>query len=174
MILILLLLLSTSDYNRSEWKHWIDKDKDCQDTRQEVLIEESVIPVTFDQDSCKVVSGLWVCYYTGSIITDPKYLQIDHVVPLKNAYVSGGWKWDSARKRKYANYMEDTDHLVAVVSRANQSKGSRSPDLWKPNNKKYWCEYAINWIVIKLLWELDTTEEEDTALKEMLRTCGGD
>ena len=47
-------------YNRSNWKHWIDVDKDCQNTRDEVLIRDSIIPVKFKtRKKCKVKSGLW-------------------------------------------------------------------------------------------------------------------
>lgn len=31
--------------------------------------------------NCKIVSGEWVSYITGKIITDPKEIQIDHILP---------------------------------------------------------------------------------------------
>jgi len=159
-------------YDRAEWNHWIDSDKDCQNTRHEVLQVESLVPVTFKDDSqCPVESGEWYDAYTGGTITDASKLDIDHMVPLNNAHISGGWAWDKITKSKYANYMEDAGHLIAVSASANRQKGARSPDQWKPSNQNYWCNYATDWVAIKNSWQLDFTKSESDAIEEMLNTC---
>ena len=81
----------------------MDIDGDCQNTRHEVLIAESVIPVVLDERGCKVISGQWHDPFTGNTYTDPSDLDIDHMVPLKEAHVSGGYAWSSARREQYAN-----------------------------------------------------------------------
>ena len=75
----------TDTYNRTQYAgDWIDVDNDCQNMCDEVLLEESLIPVTFETAKhCKVVSGHWFDPYTGKILTDPGKLDIDHVVSLK-------------------------------------------------------------------------------------------
>ena len=159
-------------YDRAEWNHWIDSDKDCQNTRHEVLQVESLVPVTFKSDNqCQVESGEWYDAYTGETITDASKLDIDHMVPLNNAHISGGWAWDKVTKSKYANYMEDAGHLIAVSASANRQKGARSPDQWKPSNQNYWCNYATDWVAIKNSWQLDFTKSESDAIEEMLNTC---
>ena len=70
-----------------------------------------------------------------------------------------------------ANYLEDPDHLIAVSSRANRSKGARGPEGWKPFDETYWCRYAVDWAEIKAEWELTMTEPEANAVVEMLGTC---
>ncbi len=159
-------------YDRSEWKHWIDEDDDCQNTRQEALLAESAIAVEFrDSRRCEVATGRWTDPYTGSASTNPGDLDIDHMVPLANAHRSGGYAWDEERKSKYANHLAYDAHLIAVTASANRSKGSKGPDEWKPPNRGYWCQYALDWITIKREWELTATEDEADALSEMLDTC---
>lgn len=160
------------NYDRDDWRHWIDADGDCQDTRQEVLIEESLEPVVFETpQQCRVLSGRWIDLYTGIEVTDPRQLDIDHLVALGNAHISGGWAWDLAKKRDYANYLKDADHLIAVTASANRSKSDKSPQDWRPPNPDYWCEYAADWIRVKRTWELSATPAEWNALQTMLATC---
>ena len=159
-------------YDRDDWKHWRDDDRDCQDARQEVLIAESEVPVAFeDGRECRVESGRWTDPYTGEVETEPGNLDIDHLVPLANAHRSGGHAWDEERKRRFANELGDEAHLVAVGRSANRSKGSDGPEDWKPPDRGYWCQYAIDWVEIKSEWKLTATEDEFEALGEMLSEC---
>ena len=159
-------------YDRGDWKHWVDADGDCQDARQEVLIAESLVPVTFETDrKCRVETGRWFGAFTGTYFEDPGDLDVDHMVPLKNAHLSGAWAWSSEKKEDYANELRADDHLIAVQDRANQSKGARGPDEWMPPDKSYWCQYATDWTEIKYWANLTMTEPEAEAVMDMLHTC---
>lgn len=159
-------------YDRDDWRHWTDEDGDCQDARQEVLISESLVEITFESESeCRVATGRWYGAFTGSYLDAPGDLDIDHLVPLKNAHLSGGWVWSSARKEEYANYLDDPDHLIAVTKGANRSKGAKGPEEWRPPDEGYWCRYALDWTEVKTEWGLTMTQAEAEAVIEMLDTC---
>ncbi len=174
--IILQLTIATAEtsipYNRDDWKHWIDADKDCQDARHEVLISESTLAVEFeDSRKCRVATGRWTDPYTGRPSTNPRDLHIVHMVPLANAHKSGGHAWDKKRKTDYANYLSYAGHLIAVSVSTNRSKGGKGPEEWRPPNTSYWCQYALDWIAVKQDWKLTATEAETEALSEMLDTC---
>ena len=159
-------------YDRDDWSHWTDEDRDCQNTRHEVLIEESRTPVEYKtDDQCKVEAGEWYGAYTGVVVTDPTKLDIDHLVPLANAHKSGGWAWSAERKKSYANSLDDPGHLIAVTSGANRSKGAKGPEEWLPSNTAHLCQYAFDWIKVKQTWDLAATPVEASALQELLATC---
>ncbi len=166
------------DYNRRDWGDWIDADRDCQNTRAEVLIAESLAPVSFapedDGDKCRVIAGRWVGPWTGEVFTDASDLDIDHHVPLGHAHLSGGWNWPPERKRTYTNDLADPMSLQATSASVNRSKGKQPPDEWRPDESAGWCRYAANWIVVKERWELTVMPAEVSALEEMLATCDGD
>lgn len=159
-------------YDRADWKHWIDADRDCQNTRAEALISQSSVPTVFrDDNQCTVDSGQWLAPYTGTNIEVSGDLDIDHMVPLSNAHNSGGWAWTRQEKQDYANDLSFDGHLIAVTKSANRSKGAKGPEGWKPPDVGYWCEYAVNWIMVKAGWGLNATASEWTALEDMLGTC---
>ena len=60
---------------------------------------------------------------------------------------------------------------MAVEDNANQEKGDKGPEAWKPPRKAYHCVYARKWINIKHYWTLSVTSAEKSALKQMLSTC---
>lgn len=162
-------------YDRGEWRHWTDDDRDCQDARQETLIAESTVPVEFrDADRCKVSAGRWIGPYTGTVVENPSALDIDHMVPLYNAHKSGAWRWTAERKREYANYLGYPAHLTAATASANRQKGAKGPEEWRPPDESYWCRYALDWTAIKVQWGLTATESEAAALREMASTCDGE
>lgn len=165
-------VMEMAEYDRSDWKHWTDSDGDCQDTRQEVLIEESEVPVTYEDDrQCRVATGKWTCPYTGRVFTEPGLLDIDHVVSLKDAHDSGGGVWDAASKKAFANDLDNPAHLRAVYRSANRSKGSRGPDEWLPENEKFRCTYVQEWVDIKSRYDLSMAEVETKLSRYILAVC---
>ena len=81
---------SSSDcpkYERSDYSHWIDADGDCQDTRTEVLTAENIGTITYlTSSSCKVVTGSWNDPFTDTTFFTASRLDVDHMVPLKEAH----------------------------------------------------------------------------------------
>ena len=158
-------------YNRNQWLHWTDADRDCFNTRAEVLIEETRIPLVLDD--CRVVSGEWITPWSRETFRFARLVQVDHHVPLANAHRSGGYAWDHERKEDFANDLSYPGALNATQSAVNQSKGAKSPDQWRPHDRNTWCQYALDWIHIKHQWELTVTQPEHDTLDQMLTTCDG-
>lgn len=162
---------SAEKYSRDAWKHWTDADKDCQDTRQEVLIEESVVPVKLSADGCRVESGKWLDPYSGQEFTNPADLDVDHLVPLAEAHASGGSAWNPDMRENYANDTGDPAHLVAVSASLNRQKGSKTIAEWLPPNAAAHCWYGKEWWRIKRKWGLAFDPEEILALYAIEAHC---
>ena len=156
-------------YRREDWPHWSDPDGNGCDARQDALIAWSIVAATVNRaGTCKVVTGSWVSPYDGRITNNPSDVDIDHLVPLENAFVSGGWRWSAAQRRAFAN---DPAVLVATSASSNRSKGSKPPDEWRPPDRSSWCAYADGWVAIKQRWSLTATTAERDALGQRLDTC---
>ena len=143
---------------------WIDADRDCQDTRQEVLIEESLVTPVLTEDGCRVMSGVWICAFTGEVFVTPLGLDIDHRVPLKEAWLSGADTWSKARRIAYANDLINPEHLIAVKAGANRSKGAKDIAGWLPD--KNIVEYLYHWIDVKENYSLTFDSDEVWAIIE--------
>ena len=119
---------------------------------------------------CRVETCRWYGAFIRAYVDVPGDLDVYHLVPLKNTHLSRGWRWDLSRRTKYANYLQDPDHLIAIASRANRSKGAREPEDRKPFDETYWSQYATDWTKIKARWNLTMTELEAEAVALMLGT----
>ena len=143
---------------------WSDDDRDGEDTRQEVLIAESLLPVTRDSEG-KVVEGLWVGPYAGFVTRTRTELDIDHMVPLCEAWRSGPHAWTKPQRVDFANSLSEDHHLIATWYSTNRSKRDKDPSEWLPPNRAYWCIYFDNWVAIKRTW--------GTVAQAVPSTCAG-
>ncbi|KAL5612008.1 hypothetical protein BROUX41_000429 [Berkeleyomyces rouxiae] len=160
---------SADDYTRGKFHHWINLGSGC-NTREIVLRREGVNVVN---KKCHAKSGLWTSLYDGSTWESPADIQIDHMVPLKNAWMSGANKWSPAKRESFANDLV-RPQLWAITGSVNNDKGSLTPDLWRPPLTIAYCNYAKSWIAVKSYYNLIVTEEEKLALEEMLKYCTED
>ncbi|MFI6333043.1 HNH endonuclease family protein [Micromonospora chersina] len=158
---------STSGYSRDLFPHWITISGTC-NTRETVLKRDGTSVVT--DSSCAAVSGRWYSPYDGATWTAASDVDIDHVVPLAEAWRSGANGWTTSRRQSFAN---DLSHpqLIAVTDNVNQAKGDQDPSTWQPPLSSYRCTYSKMWITVKYSWGLTLQSSEKSALQSMLNTC---
>jgi len=163
-------------YARSSFKHWNsgdDKSDGC-NTRAEVLLAEAVVAPTMEA-GCKLTGGTWRSYYDGQEVTSAGALDIDHMVPLAEAWDSGASSWTAARREAYANDQGSTVSLVAVTARTNRQKADQDPADWMPPSPQAQCRYVGEWVATKLRWQLTADHRELEALKLFAEgPCVGD
>lgn len=146
---------------------WLKDEDSCLNTRAKVLVRDSTSTVTFAPNGCAVDSGKWDDPYTGLPHEKAKDVQIDHVVALKNSYMTGGHEWTPAKRCLYANYMGNKFHLLPVNGAENMKKGDTTPNQYVPPNKEYTCEFIKNWLSIKVIWALRITPKEGAAIQKI-------
>ena len=155
-------------YSRSLFKHWVDANGNGCDTREEVLIAESQSKAQVDAYGCKVIEGDWLSPYDNVMHTNPSDLDIDHMIPLKEAWDSGAWSWTAAQRQTFANDLSDPRALIAVTAGQNRSKSDRDPSNWIPPQKSYACTYLSEWVAIKAHWNLSMDQSEFGRIKNLL------
>jgi hypothetical protein len=157
---------SMSGYSREKFPHWRSTGENC-DVRDSVLKRDGK---KVKYSGCNVVAGTWTSFYDGQVLNSPTKVDIDHMVPLANAWRSGAAKWTDTKRGDFANDLDDPQ-LIAVSAASNRSKGDQDPSTWKPTETSSWCEYAQDWIAVKAKWKLTVTTKEKTALADMLEKC---
>lgn len=156
-------------YDRSLFRHWTTSNG-CT-TRSRVLIRDSAGTAVVNS-SCTVTGGTWFSPFDGVWIDVPRSLDIDHVVPIAEAWRSGARDWDESTRRAFANDLSDPRSLIAVSASSNRSKGDRDPAGWLPSHREYRCEYVGTWVAIKHTWELSIDAQERAAIVQVLDGCG--
>jgi hypothetical protein len=156
-----------STYSRSLFPHWITISGTC-NTRETVLKRDGTNVVT--DAACAAVSGSWYSPFDGATWTSASRIDIDHMVPLAEAWRSGAWAWTTAQRQTYANDLGGPE-LWAVTDTVNQSKGDKDPAAWKPPRTAFHCTYARAWIQVKWYYNLTVDSAEKSALQSMLGSC---
>jgi len=157
----------STGYSRDHFPHWTGRGEAC-DTR-EIVLRRQGAGVRTDAE-CRATAGTWTSVYDGVTLTDAAKVDVDHVVPLAEAWRSGASGWSEERRRAFANDL-DRPQLVAVSARSNRAKGDQDPAEWKPPVETYWCTYARDWVAVKVAYGLTVDQAEHNALTAMLARC---
>ena len=152
-------LITTSataeQYRRNNWLNGWARQENGLNTRGAILIRDGKIGNS---------GRYWICPYTGKCLYSASDVDIDHIVSLKEAHISGGASWSKRKRFKFAN---DFDNLLAVYDKENRRKSSKSPVKWKPPLKSYWKEFSRRWRYVKEKWGLRISKKEDMVLRRM-------
>ncbi len=148
---------SNSKYSRSQFgSGWADTDKDCQNSRMEALIAQSVSPVKFKSNKgCRVISGRWNSPYSGKTIYKASEIDIDHVVPLKWAWDHGADQWSKKKRIEIAN---NPANLLSVEASLNRQKGAKGLDEWLPPKNQ--CQYIARFERVRKTYGLKLSTSE--------------
>jgi len=156
-------------YLNNDWPYWVNAKGDCQNTRAKILIRDNIGQLTFkDNRNCFVARGHWVDPYSGKHFTKASKVDVDHIVPLAHAHLSGGFNWTWKKKRDFAN---DPLNLLVINEKTKRANAKNGPEYWKPANRDYWCEYSRKWSEVKAKYGLKISSKEKRVLKDMSATC---
>ncbi|MFE3825547.1 HNH endonuclease family protein [Streptomyces sp. NPDC059092] len=158
---------SSSGYSRDLFPHWITQSGAC-NTREVVLKRDGTNVV--QDSSCAATSGTWHSVYDGATWTAASDVDIDHMVPLSEAWKSGASSWTTAQRQSFANDLT-RPQLIAVTDNVNQSKGDKDPANWLPPLASYKCTYVRAWVQVKYYYNLKVDSAEKTALTNALSGC---
>lgn len=157
----------STGYSRDLFPHWSTVSGAC-NTREQVLKRDGTNVVV--DSSCAATSGRWYSPYDGATWSAASDVDIDHIIPLSNAWKTGANSWTTSKRQQFANDLSGPQ-LIAVTDNVNQAKGDQTPATWKPPLTSYHCTYARMWIGSKYKWGLRVNSAEKSALSSMLNSC---
>ncbi|MEW2051656.1 HNH endonuclease family protein [Streptomyces sp. NBC_00377] len=154
-------------YDRDLFPTWITISGTC-NTREYILKRDGTNVVT--NSACTATSGSWYSPYDGATWTAASDLDIDHLVPLAEAWDSGASAWTTAQRQGFANDVT-RPQLIAVTDNVNQSKSDQDPAEWMPSVTSYRCTYVRAWVQVKYYYGLSVDSAEKSALTSYLAGC---
>ncbi|MFE1781010.1 HNH endonuclease family protein [Streptomyces sp. NPDC059506] len=154
-------------YSREQFPHWAIISGTC-NTREIVLQRDGTGVVT--NASCAATSGSWYSPYDGATWHAASDVDIDHLVPLAEAWDSGAKTWTPAQRQAFANDLIRPE-LVAVTDDVNEAKSDQDPGTWLPPLTTYRCTYARAWVQVKHHYDLTVDNREKNALATALAAC---
>ena len=157
-------------YQREKFKHWTDADRDGCSTRAEVLIAEAAVAPEIGP-KCALAGGLWYSPYDDEYVSGSRGVDIDHMVPLAEAWDSGAFAWTATRREAYANDLDEPRALIAVTARSNRSKADQDPSTWLPPSILAHCGYITDWVIVKTRWGLSVDHNEKAVLVDKATSC---
>ncbi len=156
---------------------WADVAGDGCDTRDDVLRRDLTdIAVRSGTDGCEVATGVLADPYSGTTISFTRgvstsaLVQIDHVVPLSNAWQTGAARWSATTREAFAN---DPLELLAVDGSLNEQKSDGDAATWLPPNHRIRCAYVARQVAVKARYALWVTPPEQAAIARVLASCPG-
>jgi hypothetical protein len=153
-------------YDRDRFYLWSSV-RGC-DTRERVMARQNLVS---NGAACGPSRGRWFSAYDGATTRNPSTFDIDHVVPLAEAWESGAFRWTAARRERFANDLAYRPALLAVSASSNRSKGERDPAEWMPPRRSYWCAYLRSWVGVKYRWGLSVDVREKAFVRSHLAGC---
>ncbi|MGW7050728.1 HNH endonuclease family protein [Streptomyces sp. NPDC054887] len=160
----------STGYAAGKFRHWTDPDQDGCDTRAEVIIAEATTPPAVD-GRCTITGGVWHSYYDKRDHVGAGALDVDHLVPLAEAWRSGASAWTDEERERFANDLGDPRVLAAVTATEKRLKGDRDPARWEPSDDSADCRYIAEWAAVKARWKLSLDSAELAALQNMVAEC---
>ncbi len=162
--------VSGAGYHREsfQWNQY-DADGNGCATRDDVLRRDVTDAVPDKRNSCRITKGTLQNRLSGRAERLPRYrIEIDHVVALYDAWVSGGQQLTGEELRSLAN---DPLNLIATSHELNQQKGSGDAATWLPPNKSYRCAYVARQIAVKSKYRLWVKPAEKRSMQRILAVC---
>jgi hypothetical protein len=183
---------------------WLDIDNNGCDTRNDILKRDMLAydknqQIKYkDNKNCKIESGSLYDPYTNSIkqfqygTKTSSDVQVDHMVALKDAWLTGAQDWDYNKRVQYAN---SPDVLISSDGKTNMAKGdgncagpswnltvgtcdiwdnptiSKVFLVWQIPNYSWVCDYESKLVEIRQKWGLFVTSGQKQTYGKVLDTC---